>query len=116
MLFTCFSYGQKNKNLNKGEVPINIEEMNNASNNKNNSSTLRDLFLKVEGTYQIQTSDSKYKVLLTNDIYELVQNRRLINKDLYLLLDSKSTLYLPSSNKLKSVNFKKLKSSIYKTK
>lgn len=117
LFFTGLSYGQKNINLIQGEIPLNLNEMNRTSVQQLKSTTsVKDLFLSIKGVYQIQVTEIGYKAMLSKPLYELIQNSRLKNDDVYLILDSKSTLYLPSFNKLESVNFKRLKSSIYKTK
>ena len=117
LFFTTIGFSQKNVNLIQGQVPINIEEMSRSGlQQSSNSTSTIALFKSIEGTYQIQIKDSEYKVMFSKFIYELIQTKRLKSEDVYLQLDKKSTLYLPSLDKLKSINFKELKSSIYKTK
>ena len=117
IFFTTVGFSQKNVNLIQGQVPLNIAEMSRSGEKQlSNSTSSIALFKSIEGTYQVQIKDSGYKAMLSKPIYDLIQNRRLKSEDVYIVLDSKSTLYLPSFNKLESVSFKKLKSSIYKTK
>ncbi len=73
VLFSCLSYGQKNKNIQKQYelAPVNLEEMNGHSTTANSS--LKNLFNEVKGTFQIQISDSNYKPLLSQNIYNFLK-------------------------------------------
>jgi hypothetical protein len=113
-LFTCLSYGQKNKHIQKqhGLTSISMTEEN--SQNTLVNSSPKELFKDLIGTFQIQVSDSKYNVLLNQNIYNLIQENRQPYKDVLLTIDDKSVLYLPSMNKIKKHDFISLKPSIYK--
>lgn len=85
----------------------------NSQNTLVNSSPI-ELFKDLIGTFQIQVSDSKYNVLLNQNIYNLIQENRQPYKDVLLTIDDKSVLYLPSMDKIKKHDFISLKPSIYK--
>lgn len=114
-MFSALSFAQKNKNLQVGLVPENLEEMN-KTKEVTPTESLKDLFKAISGTYQIQVSDSNYKVLMSRPLFNLIAENRLKDSDVTLNLDDKSILLIPSYNKIESSSFKKLKLSIYKAK
>lgn len=116
VLFSCLSYGQKNKNIQKQYelAPVNLEEMNGHSTTANSS--LKKLFDDVEGSFQVQISDSNYKVLLNQNIYNLIMEKRQSTQDVYIPIDNKAVLFLPSKSKIQNNDFTSLKPSIYKLK
>lgn len=114
VLFSCLSYGQKNKNIQKQYelAPVNLEEMNGHSATANSS--LKNLFNEVKGTFQIQISDSNYKPLLSQNIYNLIIEKRQLSQDVFISIDDKSILYLPSKTKIQKHDFKPLEVATYK--
>ena len=115
VMFSAFSFAQKNKNLQVGLVPENLKEMN-RTKEVTPTESLKDLFKAISGTYQIQVSDTNYKVLMSRPLFNLIAENRLKDSDVTLNLDDKSVLFIPSYKKIENSNFKKLKLSIYKTK
>jgi len=112
VLFTAFTFGQKNKYTLKGMVPENLEAMKEVSST-NYSASLKSLFKAIDGTYQVQISDVNYKTLLSQSLYDKIMVNRKNDVDVSITLDEKSTLFLPAYNKIKNSGYKKLKKSIY---
>jgi len=112
VLFTAFTYGQKNKNTQGGMVPENLEAMKGISST-NSSVSLKSLFNAIDGTYQVKISDANYNALLSQSLYDKIVVERKENVDVSIILDEKSTLFLPAYSKIKQSSFKKLKKSIY---
>jgi len=112
VLFTAFTYGQKNKNTQGGMVPENLEAMKGISST-NSSASLKSLFNAIDGTYQVKISDANYNALLSQSLYDKIVVERKENVDVSIILDEKSTLFLPAYSKIKQSSFKKLKKSIY---
>jgi hypothetical protein len=112
VLFTAFTFGQKNKYTLKVMSPEKLEVAEGVSNT-NNSVSLKSLFKAIDGTYQIQISDENYKMLLSQSLYNKIVLNRKNDVDVSLSLDDKSTLFLPAYNNVKESSFKKLKKSIY---
>lgn len=115
-LFSCFSFGQKNKNIQKQNrlTPVNLQEMNGHSTSSNSS--LKKTFDDIKGTFQVQISNSNYTILLNQHIYNLIIEKRQQYQDVYVPIDDKSVLYLPSKSKIQDNGFKPLKTSIYNLK
>jgi len=115
VLFTAFTYGQKNKNTQGGMVPENLEAMKGISST-NSSASLKSLFNAIDGTYQVQIADANYNALLSQSLYDKIVVERKENIDVSIILDKNSTLFLPAYSKIKQSSFKKLKKSIYLSK
>ena len=106
-------FSQKAQFVNQaGLIPIN-ENYGKSSSNGNVSDETKTLFSQVDGTFQVQLLHEDYKVLFSKNLYQMIIDKRLEDQDVFVTLDENSILFIPSSQKIRSINFEKLSQTIF---
>lgn len=106
-------YSQKAQFVNQADlIPIN-ENYGKSSFNGNVSEDIKTLFSQIDGTFQVQMLHKDYKVLFSKNLYQMIIDKRLEDQDVFVTLDENSILFIPSSQKIRSMNFEKLPQTIF---
>lgn len=99
---TSIAYSQKNNNPPAQENKTAIELSNNSIDSKTKFTSLMN---DLDGTFQFQIKKQDYRPLLTIEILESIRDSRKISEDIYLELDEYIKVFIPSSNKINSIDF-----------
>lgn len=91
-LLTTSIFAQKQTGQSEGVI---VEQKSDPSSYKN----LED------GTYQFLITKANYRPLITQDLFDRIQQGRKEYEDVQLVIDEHITLFLPSKNKINSSGF-----------
>jgi hypothetical protein len=119
ILFLLFGIGFNNVYSQKIQIvkstdliPIN-DDFGKSSSENNVLEETKSLFVQLDGTFQLQLLKNDYKIIFSKNLYQMIKDNRLEDQDVSITLDENSMLFIPSSQKIRSINFEKLPQIVF---